>query len=574
MSHRRQTDHLHRSRAPGLLALACGLIATAVAVPALASTPQGAASRRAASATQDGAEPSDSERKKQERRQAREKGRWIEEPTKAWRAGPVRYLLTRTEDKAYKRLRSEQERSAFIERFWQRRDPTPRTPFNEFRAQFHSRVIAASQKFKDSPIPGWKTDRGKIYVLLGPPDDVISDTMAREHRGTILWTYRNRFRDDLDPEVVVAFARDTTGEFIMTVRPTDVANPNRGLPFPHTPNFGYEKWLFGIDPRNNPLSPRFQQPGSVDPLLRSRGVFGGSSDLSLLGDLTKLQLPTYEVLNEHVVTRTFFGRLPLKVRVDYFKATQDRTFLTLSLGTRSSVLRFRSTAQGAQAPAVTITTRITSDEDEEISFTLESPQHFAPSPGNTSARYDQNLIWQARVALEPGIYKASFSLEDRLGGLIGTYGTNLEVPDFYGSDLQMSSVILSKGLEAAPEGSVSGRTPYVFGRWRLVPKLDPEMAPTEEAAFYFQLYNARRDPVTGLPSLDISYRFYVLREDRFVPVSEPILLRDQHTQVHAYAVPLEPLPAGSYMVRIEAHDRLAGTMTFREVLLQVTGEKP
>lgn len=496
---------------------------------------------------------------------------WVERPGKSWRAGPVRYILTRNEDKAFKRLRSDEERAAFIERFWVRRDPTPETSFNEYRAEFHRRVSAANQQFQDSPIPGWKTDRGKIYVLLGPPDEIISDTVARGHRGTILWTYRNTARPDLGPNVVVPFARDTSGEFVMTVRPTEVADVNKGLA-PHTPNFGIEAWLYGDDPRYNPARPEYRDSRGIDPLLRSRGVFGGSSDLSLLGDLTKLQTPDYEVLNEQVVTRTFFGRLPLQVRVDYFKATRERTLLTLTIGVRSSAVRFRRGPTGEEGPDVSLNARITSEENPQATIGLESPRHFFPSPRNAAARYDDSLLWQARVALEPGIYKASFALEDRASASIATHQVNLEVPDFYDPGLQMSSVVLADALEPAPEGSDPGRSPFVFGRWRLVPRLDPEMERTREAAFYFQVYNARRDPVTALPSLDISYRFHVLRAGGFEPISEAIVLTGQSTEVHGYAVPLSTFPPGSYLVRVEARDNLSGQSTFREVLFRVAPE--
>ncbi len=554
----------------GTVMLLCAFLCALAGRHVLASETQRASFKesdsRSDSQVQGIAEQDGKDAKKKRKQEA---AGWVERPDKRWRSGPVRYIITRNEDKAYKKLRTEEQRTLFIERFWRRRDPTPETLFNEFRAQFFRRVAQTKHLFQDSPYPGWRTDRGKMYVLLGPPDDIISDSMARGHRGTILWTYRNRFREDLDPQIIIAFARDTSGDFIMTVRPTEVADVNRGLA-PHQPNIGREAWLFGPDPQNNPLSSQYRgRAGTLDPLLRSRGVYSGSSDLSLLGDLTKLQMPNYEVLNEQIVTRTFFGKVPLHVRVDYFKATQERMFLTLSIGTRSSALRFRRRSHGADAPDVMITTRITNEEDDLDTFTLTSPGHFAASPHNASALYNQTLVWQARLALKPGLYKASFALEDRVSGSVATHVTNLEVPDFHGSKLQMSSVILSEHLEPAPEGSEPGRTPYVLGRWRLVPKLDPEFKKNSNAAFYFQVYNALMDPVTELPSLNISYRFYKLEDGKFEPVSEAIILRGLTSQVHAYEVPLSTFPSGFYLVRIEAQDMISNTSTFREVLFKV-----
>jgi len=91
-------------------------------------------------------------------------------PEAGWSEGPVRYLLTSEEQREFLELESTEEIAAFVERFWERRDPDPLTPENEFRDEFQRRVASANQLFADTTKPGWKTDRGKIYMLLGPPD--------------------------------------------------------------------------------------------------------------------------------------------------------------------------------------------------------------------------------------------------------------------------------------------------------------------------------------------------------------------------------------------------------------------
>src|SRR5438093_12048987 len=93
-------------------------------------------------------------------------------PDARWREGPVRYLLTKDEDDAFRRLKTDEERAAFIRTFWASRDPDTSTPENEYRDMFYARVAQANRVFTDSTKPGWKTDRGKIFILLGPPDEV------------------------------------------------------------------------------------------------------------------------------------------------------------------------------------------------------------------------------------------------------------------------------------------------------------------------------------------------------------------------------------------------------------------
>jgi GWxTD domain-containing protein len=93
----------------------------------------------------------------------------------AWRDGAPRYLMTTKEDQAVRAMTTVPELARFITAFWARRDPTPGTLENEYRRTYWSRVLEADRLFRDSTTPGWKTDRGKIYILLGAPDSVEMD---------------------------------------------------------------------------------------------------------------------------------------------------------------------------------------------------------------------------------------------------------------------------------------------------------------------------------------------------------------------------------------------------------------
>src|SRR2546428_786867 len=113
-------------------------------------------------------------------------------PTERWREGPVRYLLTGEEDQAYRLLSTEADRTAFIQKFWASRDPVASTPDNEYRRRFFERVAEANGLFTDSTKSGWKTDRGKIFILLGPPDDLEQEQTRNDSLpNVVVWTYRN-----------------------------------------------------------------------------------------------------------------------------------------------------------------------------------------------------------------------------------------------------------------------------------------------------------------------------------------------------------------------------------------------
>ncbi len=123
----------------------------------------------------------------------------FDKPTKKWYQGPVRYIISKQEKKAYKALDTEVERAIFIDWFWERRDVVPDTPQNEFRDRFEKRVFETTRLFSFTTKPGWKTDMGKIYIMVGPPDDIVKDIMAKTHRGIITWIYRRPPFPDLPP---------------------------------------------------------------------------------------------------------------------------------------------------------------------------------------------------------------------------------------------------------------------------------------------------------------------------------------------------------------------------------------
>src|SRR5437899_10620606 len=181
-----------------LATLAAGVIAAApVTVPARSSQVRARADERRAGA------------------RAAPKSAEYDAPTERWREGPVRYLLTWEEDQAYRLLSTEAERTAFIQKFWASRDPVASTPDNEYRSAFFARVAEANGLFTVSIKTGWKTDRGKIVILLGSPDDFEQGQTRDDFLPSVAeWTYSNPPAGDrLNALPVVRFIRDSTGEY-------------------------------------------------------------------------------------------------------------------------------------------------------------------------------------------------------------------------------------------------------------------------------------------------------------------------------------------------------------------------
>ena len=101
---------------------------------------------------------------------------------KRWLDRDAKYIITQPEKDAFLKLSTNDERERFVENFWLRRDPTPGTESNEYRDEYYTRIAYANERFR-SGIAGWQTDRGKVYIMRGPP--------ARVESGLTLDIYRN-----------------------------------------------------------------------------------------------------------------------------------------------------------------------------------------------------------------------------------------------------------------------------------------------------------------------------------------------------------------------------------------------
>lgn len=136
---------------------------------------------------------------------------------KKWLREEVLWIISSRERDRFKELNKDEEREAFVEQFWKRRDPTPTTERNEYQEEHYRRLQVASEKFQEGT-PGWKTDRGHVYILHGPPDEQSFfrsrnvDTLGRDipsgeqNQDSIVWTYHQiPYADFYRGEVVVVF---------------------------------------------------------------------------------------------------------------------------------------------------------------------------------------------------------------------------------------------------------------------------------------------------------------------------------------------------------------------------------
>lgn len=141
----------------------------------------------------------------------------LPERHKKWLEEEVVYIITALEKEVFLKLESDRERDRFIEAFWKQRDPTPGSPENEFKTEHYRRINYANHYFgRSTPKPGWKTDRGEIYIILGAPNDIARYEGGTQVYNTEVWFYQGLTKYGLPPGFnLIFFQQGGTGEYIL-----------------------------------------------------------------------------------------------------------------------------------------------------------------------------------------------------------------------------------------------------------------------------------------------------------------------------------------------------------------------
>jgi len=468
----------------------------------------------------------------------------FDKPTKDWYAGPVRYIITHQEVKAYRSLDAELDRRNFIDWFWQRRDLEPATPQNEFRDRYQQRVFEANRMFGDTATPGWKSDMGKIYILFGPPDDINKYRMAKSHRGMIFWTYRKPPFPELASNTVIAFARDPAGDFVLSTSPTIDSDVARGLNYVKT---------------KQDVNGELVIPGRRDPALIQQGVPLSQSPLQTMMITGRMQMvpPDQEkMFKAFAMTKEFFGGIPSETRFDFYKAGDGVTYTTLTVGIKSTAVQFRTVGR-KDVPDVVVFGKLVSKENPKDEYALAGNGNFAESETNQGAGIEDLLVFQATAGMKPGKYELVLGIQDRVSKKISTSRVDVEIPDYTTPDLAFSSLTLATSLEPIDYQTSAGK-PFHLGKFKIVPNPNSSFKKSNELNIYFQVYNPVVDPATGKPRLDVEYAFRTRAADGSLTDMGTYAVKEGSGQVQGYAVPLQKWPAGDFQVRVTVKDLVSG----------------
>jgi GWxTD domain-containing protein len=446
---------------------------------------------------------SEKERKKKEKALRKE----LETPYKKWLNEDVVYIITDEERKAFSRLSTDDERQSFVENFWMRRDPTPDTEENEYKEEHYRRIAYANEHYA-SGIPGWKTDRGRIYISYGPPDEIESHPSGgsyerpMEEGGGETSTYpfeqwRYRYLDGIGTNVVIEFVDPTmSGEYHMTMDPSEkdalLYVPNAGLT----------------------MSEQMGMSSKTDRFTRTDGTHLGTGNMPLpesmneftrLENFAKLQKPPavkFKDLEAIVTTNIRYNTLPMQVRVDYLKVTDSTIIANVTIQFERKDLQFQQKESIAKA-TVNIFARISSISRRPMNTFENVVQVEVPSELLSKAQEGVS-VYQKSIPLAPGMYRLNVVAKDIVGGNTNNYETALNVPHYDDDRLSSSSLILADTIEKLPTRSI-GQGQFVIGDSKVRPRLSETFKREERLGIYAQFYNFGADEKTNKPSGSIEY---------------------------------------------------------------------
>ncbi len=502
---------------------------------------------------------------KQRKQQEKALRQELSKSYRKWLDEDVRWIITDEERSAFMKLATDEERDKFIENFWLRRDPTPDTEENEYKEEVYRRIAYANEHFS-SGVPGWKTDRGRIYIMYGKPDEIDSHPSGGayerpiEEGGGSTSTYpfedwRYRYIEGVGQEVIIEFV-DTCmcNDYHMTI---DRSEKDALLQVPGAGLTMYE--AMGLANKTD----RFTGSG-LERL--GPGPMSGSyqtEQFDRLEQMAKLMRPPevkFKDLEEVVTHKISVNLLPFDVRVDFLKVTSDTDLVPVTIQVKNKDITFVD-KEGVQRGTINIFGRFTSITGR-VAQTFEDPvQVDVPSDLLPKTLENQSVYWKA-LPLKPGLYKLDVVLKDVNGDRVGTWTRSVRVPEFSDDKLMSSSLIVADQMEKVAAKNV-GSGNFVIGSTKVRPRVEPANGQPavfkrgQNINFWMQVYNLGIDQQTHKPNATFDYEIVN------AATNKPVVQQTESTQqmtnpgeqvTLAKSLALASFQPGVYRITIKVND--------------------
>ncbi len=487
---------------------------------------------------------------------------------KTWVDQDVRWIITDQELAAFKSLSNDEERDQFIEAFWQRRNPNPDSPENEYREEHYQRIAYANEHFAAGK-PGWRTDRGHIYIAYGKADSIDSHPSGGNYERPIeegggststfpfeIWHYRylEGVGDNIDIEFV-----DTCmcGDYHMTI------DRSEKDALKHTPGAGQTMYEQNGQAKQ---ADRFSGGGLEQLGAGPMSQMNQSKQFDRLDRFARLMAPPvikFKDLEAFMATSKILTGPPFlfDVRTDYVKVTNDTVLVPLTLQIRNRDITFNS-KEGVALGTVNILGRVSNLNHKAMQTFEDTVTVQVPSELLARTQNNVSVYWKS-LPMRPGLYKIDIVIKDvNNPDHIGTWRRSVNVPKYDDDRLSASSLILADQMERVPSKDI-GAGNFVIGNTRIRPRVPAGIAlpvtfhRAQNLNFWMQVYNLGIDEKSKQNGATIDYQVLDMATNKAVLEAQESTLKtnpnaDQVTLEKS--MPLASLQPGKYQVSIKVND--------------------
>jgi GWxTD domain-containing protein len=500
----------------------------------------------------------------------------VDSAYKHWLDEDVKWIISGEELQAFKQLSNDEERDAFIEQFWLRRDPTPDTEENEFKEEHYRRIAYANEHYP-AGIPGWRTDRGRIYIVWGPPDEIESHPSGGQYQREInegggststfpFERWRYRYLEGVGQEVII--------EFVDTCMCSDYhisIDPNEKDALLHVPGAGLTQYEeMGMASKAD----RLIGMGNSGPTTTGMG----QRPFDRLEQLAKLNAPPpikFKDLEEVVNHKISYNLMPFDVRTDFVRVTSDTILVPVTIQMKNKDMSFIN-KDGVQRAAVNIFGRVTTMTGKVVTTFEDTVARDLPQDTFAKEVEHASIYWKS-LPLRPGRYRMDIVLKDVNGDKKGTWTRALMVPAYSEDKLGNSSLILADLMEKVDSKSV-GAGSFVIGNTKVRPRVEPAAGgaatfkQNQSLNLWMQVYNLGMDEKTKKPSATIEYNVVNAQTNKEVLKSEETTetmgnVGDQLTLEKSMA--LAKLEPGLYRVTVKVNDNISKQSSSNSARFQV-----
>lgn len=500
------------------------------------------------------------EGKKRQKRLAKELGAaygpWLQE---------VIDIISDEEKRAFLELSTNEEREQFIERFWDRRNPDKESATNSFKEEHYRRLAYADEHFA-SGIPGRKTDRGRIYIIWGPPDEIESHPTGGTYNRPLqqgggstttypweLWRYRHL--EGVGENIEIELVDPTgSGEYHITMDPCEKDA------LAHVPGAGPSlSELLGMSTKVG----RFSSSNGTTCPRSIGGLSASANEFENLDRYFKVQHAPghFRDLEEKVTSRIVANQLPFEYHADFLRATANTGLVPISVQLRNRNLSYKSN-HGVQSAVLEVYGRITSLGGRVVQTFEELISSDVPQSLFESSR-DLYSVYQKEVPLAAGLYRLDIVIKDTQSGNVGVLGTALRVPRFDEDKLDASSLILADQIEPVATTQVRGGQ-FVLNAYKVRPRVSREFSGTDQLGIYLQLYNLKQEEVSHKTRVSVAYRILKGDQEVWHAVEAPEHLHQGGEQLTIERfIPVSTLAPGKYSIEVMAIDSLTNETVTR-----------